>query len=64
MVDVVVLSSFVLLLGFFVAPLSPRQAQVPRSEGVLKRGEDLFLPSKDCDYVYLVEQGHGLKYAT
>lgn len=34
------------------------------SEGVLKRGEDLFLPSKDCDYVYLVEQGHGLKYAS
>ena len=50
----------VLLVGFLVAPLSAR----PRSESVLKRGEDLFLPLKDCDHVYFVEQGHGLKYAT
>eukprot|EP00435_Cladocopium_sp_Y103_P018335 s2615_g4.t1 len=34
------------------------------SEGVLKRGEDLFLPYKDCHHVYFVEQGHGLKYAS
>ena len=51
---------FVLLVGFLVAPLSAR----PRSESVLKRGEDLFLPLKDCDHVYFVEQGYGLKYAT
>lgn len=34
------------------------------SESVLKRGEDLFLPLKDCDHVYFVEQGYGLKYAS